>query len=192
MLMSPRVLQRSLLMLAAFVLTSLDFTFGACAADNPKACLDHIRRGEGDPILCQIALQTTPDDRTSIATMTAGVLLDADCQITIQLERRVVDSVRQASKAVDIPGQEVSCGIVTNGGPLMTLLVVGGRLFFDHGRATDFEPAIQIKEGLPPALGRTFLRFAVNGTDLRQGVVAAINQFLANERNDGQKHWSEE
>jgi hypothetical protein len=151
------------------------------AADEPQACLERVRRAETDPITCEITRRATAAERTSLATWTVGTLLDADCDVMIVIPKHVVERLRKATEPVDLPGQNVSCRIITNGGPLTAILGVGGRVAVTDGRASDFEPAIEIKGGLPPALGRLLLRFAAGATDVRQGVVAIINDIITPE-----------
>ena len=154
---------------------------GTRAADLPQACLERIRHAETDPITCEITRQATAAERSSLATWTAGTLLDADCDAMIAIPREVVEQLRQAAGPVDIPGQNVSCRIVTNGGPLTAVLGVGGRVSFAGGRASDFEPSIEIKQGLPPALGRLLRRFAAEATEVRKGVPGIVNDIIAPE-----------
>jgi hypothetical protein len=148
------------------------------AADDPDVCLARIRRADTDPVTCEIVRRATAAERNSLAGWTAGVLLDADCNTRIVIAYQVVELLRKAAGPVDIPGQYVSCRIVTSGGPLMAVFEVGGRVGMANGRATDFEPSIKIKQGVTPALGRLLLGFAANATDVRQGVVTTINDFI--------------
>jgi hypothetical protein len=157
----------------------LGLTSEAHAADDPQACLERVRHAQTDPITCEIRRQATVAERTSLATWTVGTLLDADCDVIIVMPRPVVEQLRKARGPVDIPGQRVSCQIVTNGGPLTAVLGAGGRVTFAVGRASDFEPAIEIKEGLPPALGRLLLQFAAGAVEVRQGVAGIVNDIIA-------------
>jgi len=150
------------------------------AADDPEACLARIRRAETDRITCEITRRATDAERASLKESTVGVLLDVDCDAHIVIARRVVEQLRSATAPVDIPGQEVMCQIVTNGGPLKAVLEVGGRVVMANGRANDFVPSITIKQGLPPVLGRLLLNFAQNA-DVRRGVVDTINTIIAPE-----------
>jgi hypothetical protein len=153
------------------------------AVDVPHACLERIRRAETDPITCEITRQATAAERTSLARWTVGTLLDADCDAMIAIPRPVVEQLRQAAEPVDIPGQRVSCQLVTNGGLLTAILGVGGRVTFAGGQASDFKPSIEIKQGLPPAIGRLLLRFAAGATEVRQGIVGIINDIIATQAN---------
>jgi hypothetical protein len=173
------------LRMQAFAFVVLAAAFGGVtqesrAADDPEACLARIRRAETDPITCEIMRRATDAERTSLKESTAGVLLDADCDAQISIARSVIEQLRRATVPVDIPGQDVTCQIVANGGPLQTVLLVGGRVVMANGRANDFVPSISIKQGLPPVLGRLLQTFAQHA-DVRRGVVDTINTIIARE-----------
>jgi hypothetical protein len=181
MLRSVRVLWSCLASIIGTTIMVLGLISGTRPADLPQACLERIRRAETDPITCEITRQATAAERSSLATWTVGTLLDADCDAVIAIPRQVVEQLRQAAGPVDIPGQRVSCQIVTNGGPLTAVLEVGGRVSFAGGHASDFQPVIEIKQGLPPALGRLLVRFAAEATEVRKGVVGIVNDIIATE-----------
>jgi hypothetical protein len=165
---------------AVLLLSFTGMTSDARAADDPDACLARIRRAEADPITCEIVRRATDAERGTLKDSTRGVLLDADCDARIVIARSVVEQLRRATGPVDIPGQDVMCQIVTNGGPLQAVLQIGGHVTMANGRANDFVPSITVKQGLPLVLGRLLQTFAQHD-DVRRGITDTINTIIAPE-----------
>jgi hypothetical protein len=124
--------------------------------------------------------RATDAERDTLRDSTRGVLLDADCDARIAIARSVVEQLRRASGPVGIPGQDVTCQIVTNGGPLQAVLQIGGHVTMANGRASDFAPSITIKQGLPPVLSRLLQTFAQR-EDVRRAITDTINTIIAPE-----------
>ena len=151
---------------------------GAVGLAGIDACMAGMA-GSAERVSCRIGYELGPPERAELGRLTGGALVDADCELAVDLARGPLFEALLRPEVLDVPPQDGRCRVATTrGGPLDVAFLVAPRVRFAEGRAVAATPNVHGVRGLPNLLA-VMLTEAVNRSPLVEAaLVREINAFL--------------
>ena len=160
-------------LLVASLLASLP---GAASGAAGRDCFREIERGRGPDIVCEFPTRLTDDERRDLRRITRDLLLDANCVVSIRIQRRDLDAALAAEDEVfEAPPQPVRCEIATRERVVPITGTFTPRVTFAAGRAVEATPGLDGVEGVPAMLAWPVLQSVTRAGSIQDGMIAAIN-----------------
>ena len=152
-------------------------TDGAAGLSGIDACAAQIA-DDVERVSCRVGYELGPPERAELARLTGGALVDADCELALDLARGPLFEALLRPDVLAIPPQDGRCLVATTGGSFDVAFLVAPHVRFAEGRAVAATPNVQGVRGLPNLLA-VVLSEAVNRSPLVEAaLVREINALL--------------
>ena len=152
---------------------------GSLELEGVDRCLAGLGNGTAaKPVNCRVSYRMGNKGRLELETLTAGVLLGAECFLAVDVGGDVVASALAAPELFEAPPQTGSCRFDTGADPIDVNFLVAPKVWFEAGRAIRATPNIYDVRGLPAFLG-DLLAEAINREPHVEAImVGQVNGFL--------------
>lgn len=150
-------------------------------AGNPtgiEACLAEFRQVAAEAVRCRIGYRLSGDERDNLSWLTAGALLDAECDLDVALARAVVAAALRAPEVLEVPPQDGACRLTTAAAPLDVAFRLAPTVWFADGRAVRATPNLHGVRGLPTVLGDALVQAVNRDPEIEALIVAEVNALL--------------
>ena len=134
----------------------------------------------GGPVTCRVSYRLTEEERGNLVRLTGGALLDAACDLDLDLGRELVVAALLGPEALEVPPQDGTCRFETaaTAAPLDVAFLVAPTVWFEGGRATRATPNVHGIRGLPPFLSDILAQAINRDPEIEAVMVAEVNAFL--------------
>ncbi len=159
-------------------------TTGARSALQQEAdCWVQFMESDSKEISCSFPALMEPEDRESIAKLTRQMFKDASCQITIKLERVLID---EAIKAPDLafvaPAQPVACEVKTSRSDLQVAFTFSPKITIKGGKAVKATPGMGGVTGVNSWLAWPVVAYINSTGSIQDVMLRVVNAYLERKR----------
>ena len=172
---------------AAGLLAGLPAT-GTAAADRTPAqmeadCWYQFMEADSPQISCAFPALMEKEDRDSVRKLTREVFKDARCEVTIKLERALIDAaVKEPDIVFKSPPQPVACTVETSKGKLPIKFTFAPKIDIKAGKAVKATPGMEGVTGVNSWLAWPVVAY-INASDQIENVmIRVVNAYLARKR----------
>lgn len=165
--------------------------FGVLAAETTaragdarsKDCFDELERGRGPTLTCAFPTRLTGQERQDLLRITRGTLKDADCIVTIRIERQIVDAALAAADHVfQAPPQPVQCNIVTANSAYPINATFAPRVVFKGDKAVEATPGLANVVGVSKFLAWPVVQYVNRSPGIRKSMMAIVDAYRERRR----------
>jgi hypothetical protein len=121
----------------------------------------------------------TAEERENLIWLTAGALLDAECDLDVAVTHAVVATALRAPAILEVPPQYGACRFTTVAAPLDIDFLLAPTVWFEDGRAIRATPNLHAVRGLPTLLAGALVQAVNQDPEIEALIVAEINALLA-------------
>ena len=147
--------------------------------DQDQDCFAQLTGGQTDRIVCEFPVRMTPDELAQVRRATREVLQDANCLMTIDIERRLIDSALAAPDGVfDPPPQPVACEVKTEKSSFPISFTFAPRIEFKGGQAVKASPMMGNVTGVSRILSWPVVTYVNASRQIRDSMLQVVNAYI--------------
>jgi len=149
-------------------------------ADQQEAdCWHQFMEATSARITCGFPTVMEDADRAQIRKLTREVLLDARCQVAIDVERALVDdAVKTPDTVFTVPPQPVTCEIETSRGKLPIAFTFAPKIEIKAGVAVKATPGMDHVTGVNSWLAWPVVAYVNASGSIRDVMLKVVNAYL--------------
>jgi hypothetical protein len=141
-------------------------------------CLAEFRQLAAEAVQCRLGYRLSAEERDNLAWLTAGALLDAECDLDVAVARTVVATALRAPEVLEVPPQYGECRFTTVAAPLDIDFLLAPTVWFEDGRAIRATPNLHGVRGLPTPLAGVLMQAVNQDPEIEALLVAEVNALL--------------
>jgi hypothetical protein len=179
-------MQRGLQMLGVTLLLAFG-TAAAGAAQTPLQqeadCWAQFMESDSKEISCAFPALMEEEDRAKIEKLTRKLFKDASCQITIKLERALIDdAVKTPDLSFVTPPQPVSCEVKSSRGDLPVTFTFAPKIEIKGGKAVKASPGMGNVVGVNSWLAWPVVAYINGSGSIQDVMLRVVNAYLERKR----------
>jgi hypothetical protein len=153
------------------------------ALQQEADCWVQFMESDSKEISCSFPALMETEDRESIAKLTRQVFKDASCQITIKLERALIDNaVTTPDLSFVAPAQPVSCEVKTSKGDLPVAFTFAPKIQIKGGKAIKASPGMGNVTGVNSWLAWPVVAYVNGAGSIQDVMLRVVNAYLERKR----------
>ncbi len=185
-------LSRAWVRVSAAVLSTAIAGWANAASPAPSAqtptqqeadCWVQFMESDSKEISCALPALMEEEDRASIAKLTRELFKDASCQITIKLERAMIeDAVKTPDVSFVTPPQPVACEVKTSRGDLPVAFTFAPKIEIKGGKAVKANPGMGNVTGVNSWLAWPVVAYVNGSGSIQDVMLRVVNAYLERKR----------
>lgn len=145
-----------------------------------RNCFFQLLKSKSATIDCEHPAWLTDEERSDLKRLTRELLQNAECNVKIHIERRVVDNALTASDLTfEAPPQPVTCEITTKNGVVPITATFSPRVVFKGGVAVEATPGLANVAGVNSYLAWPVVHYVNNAARIKGAMLLMINAYRA-------------
>ena len=146
-------------------------------------CWVQFMESDSKEIACAFPALMEEEDRAKIAKLTRQLFKDASCQITIKLERAIIDeAVKAPELAFVTPPQAVSCEVKTSRGDVPVAFTFAPKIDIKGGKAVKASPGMGNVTGVNSWLAWPVVAYVNSAGSIQDVMLRVVNAYLERKR----------
>lgn len=143
-------------------------------------CFSELAQGKARDIVCEYPAILTEQERTDLRKLTREYLQDAQCMVSIRVERaRVAQALVAPDLVFDVPPQPVKCELKTKDSVIPITGTFAPRVTIKGGEAVNATPGLANVQGVSSYLAWPVVQYVNRAPSIRTEMVRMINQYRA-------------
>ena len=148
-------------------------------------CFEELFNGHAPVISCAFPTRMSEDEKAEVARVSHGLLQDASCNVTIKIDRALVDQALKTTGdyVFEAPPQMTHCDVNSSLGDLPLDLTFAPRVEFKAGVAVKASPQLDNVTGVTRVLWWPIAYWVNSSSTIEEPtlrIVNAVKQRLAN------------
>ncbi len=146
-------------------------------------CWAQFMESDSKEISCGFPALMEEEDRAKIAKLTRQLFKDASCQITIKLERALLDdAVKSPDLSFVTPPQPVACEVKTSQGDLPVTFTFAPKIEIKGGKAVKASPGMGNVTGVNSWLAWPVVAYVNGAGSIQDVMLRVVNAYLERKR----------
>ena len=147
--------------------------------DTERDCFWQLTRGNGKKIKCDFPVRMTPVELKKVQDLTRGVLLDAHCNMVVDIERRLInEAVTTPDHVFEPPAQPVTCAIITRKKNFPIEFTFRPRVIFKDGKAVQATPGMGAVTRATRVISWPVRQWVNTSDEIEDAMIRIINAYL--------------
>ncbi len=156
---------------------------GQTPAQQEADCWVQFMESNSKEISCAFPALMEEKDRESIQKLTRQIFKDASCQITIKLERALIDAaVKTPDLAFVTPPQPVTCEVQSSRGTLPVAFTFAPKIEIKAGKAVKASPGMGNVTGVNSWLAWPVVAYVNGSGSIQEVMLRVVNAYLLRKR----------
>jgi len=152
-------------------------------AQQEADCWVQFMESNSKEIACAFPALMEEKDRASIAKLTRELFKDASCQITIKLERALIeDAVKTPDLLFVTPPQPVTCEVKTSRGDVPMAFTFTPKIEIKGGKAVKASPGMGNVTGVNSWLAWPVVAYVNSAGSIQDVMLRVVNAYLERKR----------
>ncbi len=153
------------------------------ALQQEADCWAQFMESDSNDIACSFPALMEKEDREAIAMVTRQMFKDASCQITIKLQRTLIDeAVKTPDLSFVAPAQPVSCEVKTSKGDLPVAFTFAPKIQIKGGKAVKASPGMGNVTGVNSWLAWPVVAYVNGAGSIQDVMLRVVNAYLERKR----------
>lgn len=146
-------------------------------------CWAQFMESDSKEIACGFPALMEEEDRAKIAKLTRQLFKDASCQITIKLERAIIDdAVKSPDLSFVTPPQPVACEVKTSRGDVPVAFTFAPKIEIKGGKAVKASPGMGNVTGVNSWLAWPVVAYVNSAGSIQDVMLRVVNAYLERKR----------
>jgi len=150
-------------------------------ADTPieRDCFWQLTKGNNDRIKCDFPVRMTPTELKKVTELTRGVLKDAECNMVVDIDRKLVhDAMYTPDHIFEPPPQPVTCNIVTTKKEFSLDFHFTPKVTFKDGTAITATPGMGASTRATRVISWPVRKWVNTSDEIEDAMVRIVNAYL--------------
>ena len=151
----------------------------AGANNIERDCFWQLTKGNSDKIKCDFPVRMTAEELKKVQDITRGVLQNAHCNMTVDIDRKLVnDAMYNSDHIFETPEQPVICQIITSKKDFSLNMHFKPRVVFKDGKAIKATPGMGATTRTTRAISWPVRKWVNTSNEIEDAMIRIINAYL--------------
>lgn len=169
------------LLIGALMLLVLNDAHAESNQSEPieRDCFWQLTKGNSNRIKCDFPVRMTPDELKKVQELTRGVLTNAECNMVVDIERKLIEEAMHTPDHIfEPPAQPVSCDINTTKKDFTLEFFFKPRVIFKEGQAIEATPGMGAETRATRVISWPVRKWVNSSDEIEDAMVRIINAYL--------------
>ena len=145
-----------------------------------RRCFTELAQGKSRDVVCEYPAILTDEERDELRKLTRQYLQDAQCMVSIRIERaRVAQALVAPDLVFDVPPQPVKCELRTKDSVIPITGTFAPKVTIKGGEAVHATPGLTDVVGVNSYLAWPVVQYVNRAPSIRREMLRMINQYRA-------------